>query len=182
MPHSFFKKRLRTPKSNKMPLIAIMARRPHSRNCVIRLPGRELCMIFCTFFIFSAGSLDGVALRLLWGDLVAKVILRGWLWVSERAVCPFFVFSSGSLMLEPALGSFTACEDLEAKVALCKPTGFGGFAGFANFFVCSSGSLAFARSTAALANVAMSRARLSPPRNPPPLPPPPLPSPQPRPF
>ena len=154
-------------KTNEELMIAIMARRPHKRRCSMTLPG-GMCSV--NFFVFSTGSLEEAALRLMGEDLVAEVILRGWGLTSEPVACDFFVFTSGSLGLDPAIFSFVAGEDLEAEVTFCKPIGFGVFA---NFFVFSSGSLAFAlRIAAALANVAMSRARLSPPRDPPPLPPP----------
>ena len=143
-----------------------MARRPHKRKCSMTLPGGMCCV---NFFVFSKGSLEEAALRLMGEDLVAEVILRGWGLKSEPVACDFFVFSSGSLGLDPAIFSFVAGEDLEAEVTFCKPIGFGGFA---NFFVFSSGSLAFAlRIAAARSKVAINRARLSPPAKPTPAPP-----------
>ena len=120
---SIFQKACGSKKTNEGPMIAIMARQPHIRKCSITLPGD---MLFVNFFVFSGGSLDKAALRLLGEDLVAEVILRGWCLGSEQAGCDFFVFSSGSLVLGPSNGSFAACEDLEAEFTLCKPTGFGG--------------------------------------------------------
>ena len=179
---SFLKKNFRSPKRNVVrlvPMIAIMARRPHIRKCWIRLPG---CKLFVNFFVFSGGSLDSAALRFLGEDLVAEVILKGWCLGAGLACCNFFVFSSGSLVLGPELRSFVECEDRGAEVTLCKPTGFGRVGCFANFFVFSSGSLALAlraaaaaatAAAAARAKVAINLARLSPPLNPPPPPTPP---------